>query len=134
MGNSYEYEGPAGQEQAPGTETEDMSDERIIHEFVPVAGDGLEKVVEADLLNKSFLVRDFTGDIPSAFIEGGTYTAVIIERSDGENAKWLTGAKAIPDQLEKQQLPCRVALKRRKGLHGQEYLTLAPASEAEGPL
>jgi hypothetical protein len=113
---------------------QNMSNERIIHEFAPVAGDGLERVGEDDLLRKEFLVVGYDTGIPSTFNEGDTYTVVIVERSDGEKVKWSTAAKAIPDQLAAQELPFRATLVKRQSRTGREYLTFAPASEAEGPL
>jgi len=72
------------------------------------------KVPFAELVGKSFVVLDFEM-FPSKF-EGCERFAVILVKSNGDQAITTTSSRVIMDQLEKMKkdLPVKVKLERRK--------------------
>ena len=110
--------------------------EVVVHEFVPSARDDLDVVHEDDLLDRVFVVHEFTADIRSKYTnddgEPRTYTEVIVDRGDGEKVTWRTGSGTISDQLKTQTLPFRTTLKKVLSKNGYKYTSFAPASEAGG--
>jgi hypothetical protein len=72
------------------------------------------KVPFADLVDKSFVVLDYEV-FPSKF-EGCDEFAVILLKSNGDQAITTTSSRVIMDQLEKMksELPVKVRLERRK--------------------
>jgi len=71
------------------------------------------KVSFAELVGKSFVVMDYEL-FPSRF-EGSDKFAVILFKSNGEQAITTTSSRVIMDQLEKMksELPVKVRLERR---------------------
>ena len=72
------------------------------------------KVPFAELVDKSFVVLDYEV-FPSKF-EGCDEFAVILVKSNGDQAITTTSSRVIMDQLEKMksELPVKVRLERRK--------------------
>jgi hypothetical protein len=72
------------------------------------------KVPFAELVDKSFVVLDYEV-FPSKF-EGCDRFAVILLKSNGDQAITTTSSRVIMDQLEKMktELPVKVRLERRK--------------------